>query len=94
MTTVAALCHCDQNRMVSTVLAGLIRDLHTSIASGREAAELLPLAALLHTQVTVPWLRLVGAPLALMLARKAAQEHETPAPMGLVTVSRQSPGRQ
>lgn len=92
LATVDALCRCDQNHAVSTALSGLIRDLHSSIAAGRDVGELLPLAVLLHTQVTVPWLRLAGAPLALCtlalaLARRAAQDHDSAAPLGLVAVS-------
>lgn len=92
LATVDALCRCDQNHAVSTALPGLIRDLHTSIAAGHDVGELLPLVALLHTQVTVPWLRLAGAPLglcrlALALGQRAAQDHDTPAPLGLVAVS-------
>lgn len=58
---VQALCRCETERVVGAALPGLIRDLHTSIAAGREAAELLPLAAWLHTQATASWLRLAGA---------------------------------
>lgn len=91
-STVDALCRCDRETEVGASLPGLIRDLHTSSAAGRDTAELLPLVAWLHTQATVPWLRLAGAPmdlcsLTLMLARQAAQEHDTPAPMGLVAAS-------
>jgi hypothetical protein len=35
----------------------LIRDLHTSIATGRDVAELLDLAVLLHSHATVGWRR-------------------------------------
>ncbi|MGH4021647.1 MAG: XRE family transcriptional regulator [Pseudonocardiaceae bacterium] len=70
----------------------MIRDLHTSITAGRDVAELLELAAWLHTQATVPWLSLAGAPLdlrsqAVMLARGAAGEHGNAAPMGLVAAA-------
>ncbi len=90
--TVDALCRCDREGEVGAALPGLIRGLHASIAAGRDKAELLPLAAWLHTQATVPWLLLAGAPLDLcsltvMLARLAAQDHGTPAPMGLVAAS-------
>ncbi|MGH3906158.1 MAG: helix-turn-helix domain-containing protein, partial [Pseudonocardiaceae bacterium] len=90
--TVDALCRCDREGEVGAALPGLIRDLHTSIAAGREVAELLPLAAWLHTQATASWLRLVGASVdllgqAVMLARHAAQEHGTAAPMGLVAAA-------
>jgi hypothetical protein len=63
---------------VGTALPALIRDLHTSIAAGRDVAELLGLAIQRHTQVTVGWLRVVGAPQdlrweAAVLARNAAR---------------------
>ncbi|MGH3781343.1 MAG: hypothetical protein ACRDRO_12140 [Pseudonocardiaceae bacterium] len=61
----------------------LIRDLHTSIAAGRDVAELLGLAVLLHTQATIGWLRTAGATVdlrepAAVLARRAAEERDTP----------------
>jgi transcriptional regulator with XRE-family HTH domain len=89
---VDALCRCDREGEVGAALPGLIRDLYSSIAAGRDVAELLSLAAWLHTQVTVPWLRLAGASLDLcgqvvMLARRAAHDLDTPVPMGLVAVS-------
>lgn len=90
--TVDALCRCDQEREVGAALPDLIRDLHTTIAAGRDLGELLPLAAWLHTQATASWLRLVGASVdlrgqAVMLARQAAQEHGTAASMGLVAAA-------
>jgi transcriptional regulator with XRE-family HTH domain len=92
IAVVDALCRCDRESEVGTALPGLIRDLHSSVVAGRDVAELLPLVTLLHTQATVPWLRLAGAPLdlcsqAILLARQAAQDHNTPAPMGLVAAS-------
>ncbi len=71
----------------------MIRDLHTSITAGRDVAELLELAAWLHTQATAPWLRLAGGSLdlcgqAVMLARQAAGEHGGAAPTGLVAAGR------
>jgi hypothetical protein len=86
--TVAAHCRCDRDDEVGAELPGLIRDLHTSIAAGRDAAELLDLAVLLHTEATLGWLRVAGAPLdlrsqALMLARQVAQDRDTPAALGL-----------
>ncbi len=91
-TAVDALCRCEREREVGAALPALIRDLHTSIAAGRDVAELLELAAWLHTQATVSWLSLAGAPLdlrsqAIMLARHAAGEHGAAAPMGLVAAS-------
>ncbi|MGH4013740.1 MAG: XRE family transcriptional regulator, partial [Pseudonocardiaceae bacterium] len=90
--TVDVLCRCEREREVGAALPGLIRDLHTSIAAGRDVAELLELSAWLHTQATVPWLSLSAAPVdlrgqAVMLARRAAQEPGTAAPMGLVAAA-------
>jgi transcriptional regulator with XRE-family HTH domain len=66
----------------------LIRDLHTTLAAGRDVAELLDLAALLHTQATIGWLRTAGASVDLreqasLLARRAAEERDTPTARGL-----------
>ena len=68
----------------------LIRNLHTSVAAGRDVTELLDLAVLLHTQGTIGWLRTAGASVdlreqAAVLARRAAEERDTPAVMGLAT---------
>jgi len=54
----------------------------------RDVADLLDLAALLHSQLVEPWLRLAGAPLDLrehvvLLARRAAERRETPAALGV-----------
>jgi hypothetical protein len=89
---VDALCRCERQREIGAALPVLVRDLHTTITAGRDVAELLPLAAWLHTQVTVPWLRLAGASLdlcgqAVMLARQAAGEHGAAAPKGLVAAA-------
>ncbi|MGH8572168.1 MAG: XRE family transcriptional regulator, partial [Gammaproteobacteria bacterium] len=91
-TPVDALCRCEREREVGAALPGLIRDLHTSLAAGRDVAQLLDLAVLLHTQVTIPWLRLAGAPLdlssqPLLLARHAAREHGTAVPLGLAAAA-------
>ncbi|MGH3816126.1 MAG: helix-turn-helix domain-containing protein [Pseudonocardiaceae bacterium] len=90
--TVDALCRCEREREVGVALPGFIRDLHTSIADGRDVPKLLDLAVLLHTQVTIPWLRLAGAPLdlsshPLSLARQAARERGTAAPLGLAAAA-------
>ncbi|MBV9142099.1 MAG: helix-turn-helix transcriptional regulator, partial [Pseudonocardiales bacterium] len=89
---VDALCRCEREREVGAALPGLIRDLHTSIAAGRDVAELLGLSVLLHTQVTVPWLSLSAAAVdlrwqAVMLARQAAHEHGTMTSIGLVAAA-------
>lgn len=90
--TIDALCRCDRERDVGTALPGLIRDLHTTIAAGRHVAELLTLAAWLHTQATVPWLSITDAPVdlrsqALMLARHAAENRDTVATAGLIAAA-------
>ncbi|MBV9143013.1 MAG: helix-turn-helix transcriptional regulator [Pseudonocardiales bacterium] len=79
---------CDRPGEVGAALPALIRDLHSSIMAGRDVAELLGLAIELHTQVTVGWLRVVGAPLdlrwdAAVLARNAAQQLDTPTALGV-----------
>ncbi|HWR46367.1 MAG TPA: helix-turn-helix transcriptional regulator [Pseudonocardiaceae bacterium] len=86
--TVDAYCRCDLPGEVGVALSGLVRDLHSSIAAGRDTAELLDLAMLLHTQVTAGWLRIVGAPVdlraqAVVLAGQAARELDTPTALGL-----------
>src|SRR5947209_210820 len=91
-TTIDALCRCERERDVGTALPGLIRDLHTTIAAGWDVAELLDLAAWLHTQATVPWLSITEAPIdlrwqALTLARHAAGDRDTAAALGLVAAA-------
>jgi hypothetical protein len=85
---VDAYCRCDREGVVGAALPGLIRDLHTSIEVGRDVAELLDLAVLLHSHATVGWLRVVGGSLDLRsqaadLARRAAAERGTPQALGL-----------
>jgi transcriptional regulator with XRE-family HTH domain len=58
----------------------LIRDLHTSLAAGRDVAELLAVAVVLHVQGVQAWLGRMGASTdlgwqAALLARRAAREH-------------------
>lgn len=91
MAVLDARCRCDRQDEAATALPQLIRDLHTSIADGRDVAELLHLAVLLHTQGTSAWLRVVGGPLdlrsqAATLARQAACELDHPTAMGIATV--------
>ncbi|MGH4008936.1 MAG: helix-turn-helix domain-containing protein [Pseudonocardiaceae bacterium] len=81
---------CHPGVKVGATLPVLIRDLHTSIAAGRDVAELLDLAVLLHAGVTVGWLRVAGAGLDLrseasLLALRAAQDRDTPIALGLAT---------
>jgi transcriptional regulator with XRE-family HTH domain len=90
MTTEDMHCRCDREREVGAALPGLIADLHTSIAAGRDVAELLELAMLLHVGVTTGWLRVAGAAIdlrehAVLLGREAAEELGTPAALGLAT---------
>jgi transcriptional regulator with XRE-family HTH domain len=82
-----AICVGDQ-LLTGRELPGVIRDLHASISAGRDVAQLLDLTALLHTQGTIGWLRTAGASVdlreqAALLARRAAEEHDTPAARGL-----------
>jgi transcriptional regulator with XRE-family HTH domain len=84
---------CDlQLKAVGAALPALIRDLHTSIAAGRDVAELLDLAVLLHTQGTSSWLRFVGAgvdlrSLDISTARRAAERRGDPVTLALVAQS-------
>ncbi|MGQ0779183.1 MAG: helix-turn-helix domain-containing protein [Pseudonocardiales bacterium] len=74
---------------LSAMLPGLIRDVHTSIAAGRDVAKLLDVAVLLHVQAVRHWLREVGAPLDLRrenditLTYQLAEERDTPIVLGL-----------
>ena len=74
---------------VAIRLPGLIRDLHTSIAAGRDVAELLPLATLLHVDVVAHWIHDAGAPelrlKAAALARNTACEHGDTATLAVAT---------
>ncbi|MGH3930421.1 MAG: helix-turn-helix domain-containing protein [Pseudonocardiaceae bacterium] len=70
---------CDHEQ-VGRELPALIRDLHTSLAVGRDVAELLMVAVMLHVQGTHGWLSHMGASMdlgwqAALLARQAAREH-------------------
>ncbi|MGH3769028.1 MAG: helix-turn-helix domain-containing protein [Pseudonocardiaceae bacterium] len=77
----------DRPGEIGAKLPTLIRDLYSSIEAGRDVAELLDLAIILHTQVTVAWLRVVGASSdlrwqAATLAHDAAREREDPIALG------------
>jgi transcriptional regulator with XRE-family HTH domain len=66
---------------VAIILPGLIRNLHTTLATGTDHAELLELTVYLHVHVTCMWLIYTGAPTdltrrAVFLARRLAQERE------------------
>ncbi|MGH3929714.1 MAG: helix-turn-helix domain-containing protein, partial [Pseudonocardiaceae bacterium] len=82
-TRVAALvvaqseCRLEQ---VGRELPALIRDLHTTMAAGRDVEELLEMAVVVHVQGTHLWLYKVGGSTDLgwqaeTLARQAAREH-------------------
>jgi transcriptional regulator with XRE-family HTH domain len=69
-------------------LPGLIRDLHTTLAAGRDVTELLDLAVMVHAQTTRGWLYVVGAPLdlrreAATLAQQMAEERDDPTALGV-----------
>jgi transcriptional regulator with XRE-family HTH domain len=64
---------------VAAELPGLVRDVHTTLATGADHGELLELAVYLHVHVTNTWLILAAAPADLLrrvvfLARRLAQE--------------------
>jgi len=72
------------------LLPSLIVDLHTTMGEGRDMAELLRTAVMLHAQTVRGWLLVVGAPLDLrwqasMLARDAAGELDDTTMAGVVT---------
>jgi hypothetical protein len=84
MAMLGAHYSCRQDSEVGAALPGLIRDLHTSIAAGRDVARLLELAVLLHAGATIGSLRVAGASLdlraqAAQLAHQAAQHRDSPA---------------
>jgi transcriptional regulator with XRE-family HTH domain len=65
---------------VGDALPNLIRDLHTSIAAGRELDQLLPQAVIMHVHVTRMWLDDAGTGEDLrrdvaLLARELADQH-------------------
>ncbi|MGH3852525.1 MAG: helix-turn-helix domain-containing protein [Pseudonocardiaceae bacterium] len=65
---------------VATDLVGLIRDLHTTLATGTNRGELFELVVYLHVQVTSMWLQDAGAPIDLRrevasLTRCISREH-------------------
>ncbi len=85
LITAQRLCRHDQ---VGRDLPGLVRDLHTTIATGREVAELLGLAVLLHVQGSHAFLHDVGAPAdlrghAALLGRQAAESNGDPDMLGM-----------
>lgn len=66
---------------VATDLPGLIRNLHTTLATGIDHGELLDLAVYLHVQITRMWLIRAGASTDLkhrtvFLARRLARERD------------------
>jgi len=85
LVTAQRLCRHDQ---VGRDLPDVVRDLHTTIDAGRDVAELLVLAVLLHVQGSHAFLHDVGAHAdlrghAAMLGRHAAREHGGPDMLGV-----------
>ncbi|MGH3857909.1 MAG: helix-turn-helix domain-containing protein [Pseudonocardiaceae bacterium] len=75
---------------VGAALPRLIRDLHTTLDAGRDVAELLDLAVLLHAQDTRGWLWIQSASLdlrwqAAALAQRLAQQRGTPTVLGVAS---------
>ncbi len=73
---------------VATDLPALMRDLHTTLATGTDSSELLALAVYLHVHVTRLWLGVAVAPADLVrrtvfLARRLAQEHGAVTMLGM-----------
>ncbi len=73
---------------VATDLPGLIRNLHTTLATGTDHGELLELAVHLHVHVTRLWLYRVAAPEDLIrrtafLARRLAQRRDELTTLGV-----------
>ena len=73
---------------VAAELPGLVRDLHTTLATGADHGELLELAVYLHVHVTSYWLILAAAPDDLrrrivFLARRLAHERGEVTTLGL-----------
>jgi len=83
----AAKRQCEYER-VGHELPALIRDLHTTMAAGRDVGELLGVAVMLHVQGSHAFLGAVGAHpdlrwQAAVLARQAAREHGVSDLLGL-----------
>lgn len=75
---------------VGGTLPALIRDVHTTLAAGRDGAEVSTLVPLLHVQGTQAWLRDVGAPLdlawqAATLSQQTADRLADPQTHGLAS---------
>ncbi len=73
---------------VAAELPGLVRDLHTTLATGVDHGELLELAVYLHVHVTRQWCFLAAAPADLLrrvvfLARRLAQERGEVTTLGM-----------
>ncbi|MGH3827449.1 MAG: helix-turn-helix domain-containing protein [Pseudonocardiaceae bacterium] len=73
---------------VAAELPGLVRDVHTTLATGADHGELLELAVYLHVHVTWPWLILAAAPddlrrRVVFLAQRLAQEHGAVSTLGV-----------
>lgn len=74
---------------VATNLPGLIRNLHTTLATGTDHTDLLDLTVYLHVHITSLWLNYAGAPTdlirrAVFLARRLAQERNEVTSLAMV----------
>lgn len=86
--TLNAYLTCEELDHVGTELPQLIRDLHTTIDTGRDTPEVLGLAVLLHTHATLGWLRVAGAHTDLRsqvasVTKQLAENRDTPMARGL-----------
>src|SRR5262249_13720012 len=73
---------------VAAELPGLVRDVHTTLATGADYGELLELAVYLHVHVTHTWLVLAAASddlrrRVVFLAWRLAQEHGEATTLGV-----------
>jgi transcriptional regulator with XRE-family HTH domain len=73
---------------VAAELPGLVRDVHTTLATGTDHGDLLELAVYLHVHITRQWLVHAAAPEDLLrrvvfLARRLAQEHGEVTTLGM-----------
>lgn len=86
--TMVRACSVGDHELPGRELPALIENLHTSLTAGQHVPELLDLVVLLHIQATIGWLRTAGASVdlreqAAVLARRAAEERDTPVARGL-----------
>jgi DNA-binding Xre family transcriptional regulator len=87
-TVLNAYLNCNQPELVAAALPQLIRDLHTTLATGNGTPELQDLTILLHTHATLGWLRMAGAPpdlrsTVVTVTKQLAADRGTPTARGL-----------